>query len=145
MLSVMVVCTGNIIRSPALACALVRRRPDLEVRSAAVGRNAKPGLRMKKPMREILEREGWGGYAHKHRSMLLSDWLAEEEFDLIVGVTPVHMKRLAELAPGVPRILTEPTVKDPVRGGPAEYEEAWSQILRAAEWLDSRLPERYDV
>lgn len=137
-MQIVVVCTGNIIRSPALAGIMQAHRPEHEWLSAAVGRKAVAGQRMRKPMREIMHAAGYGDYADAHRSRLLQDLGGRP--DLIIGVAPKHLKRLEELAPDVPRILTQPAIIDPVRGGPELYLQTWKQLRQAACWLDNELP-----
>lgn len=114
-----------------------QRRPENDWLSAAVGKRAFSGLKMRKQMRELMREYGLGDRADAHRSRLLTGM--SERPDLLVGVAPVHMKRLQELAPEVPRIMTQPAIIDPVRGGPELYETAWMQILQAADWLDEQL------
>jgi protein-tyrosine-phosphatase len=127
---VTVVCTGNVARSPALAAVLQRRFPRSEITSAAVGRKAVAGAVMKRPMREILEREGLGWHAEHHRSRLLGE--LEWDPDLVICCAPVHMQRAAEILPGVPRMLCEPVIPDPAFGGAEAYERAWELIKAAA-------------
>jgi protein-tyrosine phosphatase len=127
---IVVVCTGNVARSPALAAVLQMRRADLDVSSAAVGRKAVAGLPMKRPMREILEREGYGD-ASPHRSRLLAE--LEWEPDLVVCCAPVHMGRVKEILPGVPSTLCSPVVPDPAFGGIEAYERSWGLIQAAAD------------
>lgn len=127
---VVVVCTGNVARSPALAAVLQLARPGMEVSSAAVGRKAAAGAPMKRRMRDIMLREGLEAVAVLHRSRLLG----ELEFtpDLVVCCAPVHMERVREILPGVPRTLCSPVIPDPAFGGPEAYEAAWSLIQAAA-------------
>lgn len=127
-----VVCTGNVARSPALAAVLQLAHPEIDVNSAAVGRKAAAGLPMKRPMREILEREGYGD-ASGHRSRLLG----ELEFtpDLVVCVAPVHVERVREILRGVPTLLCNPVIPDPAFGGPEAYERAWALINTAVDGI----------
>lgn len=135
---VVVVCTGNVARSPALKILLAANRPDLQVESAGMGHGAVNGLLMRKHMREILAEAGYGPEAAAHRSRR---WDAVDGVpDLAVGVAPVHMQRLAEAAPDVPRLLTRPAVKDPAYGDRGTYLVAWEQIMDAARWLAEVIP-----
>lgn len=134
---VVIVCTGNVARSPALACLLQLRRPDLTVESAAVGVNARSGMRMKRHMRELLSDDDPGSFrslaAEQHRSVRWDELTGD--IDCAVGVAPVHIERLEILAPDVPRLLTVPRIKDPAYGGIEGYLLAWEQIKLAAEML----------
>lgn len=138
---VVIVCTGNVARSPALACLLRLHRPDLTVDSAGVGVNAKAGLRMKRHMRELLSDNVEGSprwdAAESHRSVRWD--MLEGDVDIAVGVVPVHIERLKILAPNVKRVLTIPRIKDPAYGGLEAYLLAWEQIKLAAEMLADEL------
>jgi protein-tyrosine-phosphatase len=127
---VVVVCTGNVARSPALAAVLQARRPDLDVSSAAVGRRAVVGAPVKRAMRDILIREGFTEAA-EGRSRLLAE--LEWEPDLIVCCAAVHMERAKEILYGVPRTLCDPVIPDPAFGGTEAYEAAWGLIQAAAD------------
>lgn len=127
---VTVVCTGNVARSPALAAVLHKLLPDIVVTSAAVGRRAVAGAPVKRAMRQIMEREGYGDWAG-HRSILLAEM--EWEPDLLICVAPVHMQRVKEIMPGVSSTLCNPVIPDPAFGEAGAYERAWELILRAAD------------
>jgi protein-tyrosine phosphatase len=127
---VVVVCTGNVARSPALAAILQMRCFGTDVSSAAVGRKAVAGAPVKRAMREILEREGYGD-ASTYRSRLLAE--LEWTPDLVVCCAPVHMERVREILPGVPRTLCDPVIPDPAFGGAEAYELAWGLIQAAAD------------
>ena len=133
------VCTGNIIRSAALGILLQHRRPDLEVESAGVGVNAKNGLTMRKRMRGLMHQAGYGIQADAHRSRRWDSLRGTA--DLAVGVAPVHMKRLAEIAPGVKAIMTPEPIFDPIFGADESYLLAWEMITEAADWLASEIPD----
>lgn len=127
---VTVVCTGNVARSPALAAVLAGLLPDVAITSAAVGRRAVAGAPVKRAMRAIMEREGYGGRAG-HRAILLAE--IEWTPDLIVCCAPVHMDRAREILPGVPRTLCDPVIPDPAFGDAGSYERAWELIKAAAD------------
>lgn len=132
---VLVVCTGNVARSPALHCLLATQRPDLQVTSAGVGSRARAGRRMARPMRDILTRLGFGEFATAHRSTPI--WEAEPA-DLIVTVAPVHARRLDALGIRTPHLAVGP-IADPAFGGVEAYREVWPEIIRAADWLAREL------
>lgn len=137
---IVVVCTGNVARSPALAWMLHLRRPDLQVDSAAVGERAVAGRPMAKRMRDLLYMTGEeaGMYAMGHRSKLLAD---AGKPDLIIATAPVHMRRLEILAPATARLLCSPVIADPAFGGEAAYGKAWSQLTENADKLAAWLRE----
>jgi protein-tyrosine-phosphatase len=127
---VMVVCAGNVARSPALACLLQASRADLRVESAGVGRKAVAGLRMKKPMRGLLAQAGYAEFAQAHRSRLIADLTECPDLCIAVGVS--QMRRLEELLPDVPRQACDPLIPDPAYGDQVSYDRAWTQILENA-------------
>lgn len=133
---VMVVCTGNVARSPALATLLAYARPDLTVTSAAVGARAQPGRRMARPMRELLTDHGHGYAAAQHRSHLFDP---ADPPDIAIAVAPVHVRRLHKLAPDVPVIRTT-HIPDPAFGGPPAYHRVWPLLVAAAAELAVALP-----
>lgn len=135
-LRVIVVCTGNVARSPALAAILQLRNFSTDFSSAAVGRKALAGLPVKQQMRKILEREGYGD-ASPHRSRLLTE--LEWTPDVVVCCAPVHLKRTREILPDVPQLLCQPVIPDPAFGGPEAYEVAWQLMLRASDDIISRI------
>jgi protein-tyrosine-phosphatase len=89
------------------------------------------GAPMKKPMREILERQGMSREAERHRSRLLAE--LEWTPDLVICCAPVHMIRVAEILPGVASVLCHPVIPDPAFGGTEGYEKAWRLIQQAAD------------
>lgn len=139
---VVVVCTGNVARSPVLGGLLWLTRPDLRVETAAVGVKARSGLRMKKPMRELLLEQGLATkqFTEEFRSLRWEELDDPSEIDLAIGVAPVHIKRLAEIAPSVPRMLTTPVIKDPAYGSRDGYLLALTNIRLAVQWLAREIP-----
>jgi protein-tyrosine-phosphatase len=131
--TVCIVCTGNVARSPAIEILLRGLRPDLTVISAAVGLKAKAGRVMAKPMRELLTGAGYGEQALAHRSQLITDVPPGAVF---YAVAPVHMRRLT--ARGVRGWYIGP-IPDPAFGGREAYGEVWPLIVAAAERLAGAL------
>lgn len=134
---VVVVCTGNVVRSPALAQLMRMRLPDIEFDSAAVGKNAREGERMRPRMRKLLTDAGYGTYAELHRSRRLQDLAVRP--DLLVACAPVHVQRITEIDYDAHVWLADPVISDPVYGGEEAYLRTWSEIRRAADWLAREL------
>jgi protein-tyrosine-phosphatase len=135
---VVVVCTGNIARGPALAMLLQGLRPDLQVYSAAVGLKAKRGLRIPSPMRAKLAAAGFGDAAEAHRSKLLED-VPTSANTVFVATAPIHVKRLAALGlNGETKVYTL-KIADPVWEGKDGYDKVYPVIEQEAVNLASTL------
>lgn len=127
---VLVVCTGNVARSPAIAILLQRARPDLHVISAALGSKATAGRRMARPMRLLLTLAGLGAEAEAHRSQLVTDEMMEQYF-CAIAPTRTHVVRLRQR--GFAGVIWEfERVPDPAFGGVPAYDEVWPIINRVA-------------
>lgn len=127
-----VVCTGNVARSPALAKLLQEKYPQHTFVSAAVGLKATSGRRMARNMRLIMEKCGWADYAEEHRSQLYGETIEDGNPDVVIACARVHMKYLAAIAPDVPHVLAYPEIFDPAFRGPEGYDKCWDLIEAAA-------------
>ncbi|MDO8119928.1 low molecular weight phosphatase family protein [Isoptericola sp. b490] len=113
--SILVVCTGNICRSPAAAAVLAARLPDARVRSA--GTRALVGAPADPRMAQVAGEDGFS--LAEHRGTALSGALVAEA-DLVLTMTREHrsavvsgvpaalrrtftLAELARLLPSVPR------------------------------------------
>jgi protein-tyrosine phosphatase len=95
---VLVVCTGNICRSPAIERLLAARVPDVSFASA--GTYAVVGHPMSEPMAALVEAAGAsaaGFAARRLTAALLS------EADLVITATREHRAAVVELAPALVR------------------------------------------
>jgi protein-tyrosine-phosphatase len=95
---------------------------------------------MRRRMSEFLLEAGYGEYAAAHRSRRWEQVAEPDGIDLVIGVAPVHMRRLAEIAPGMRSMMTQERITDPVFGNQADYLLAWEQIMDAARWLAEVIP-----
>lgn len=139
---VLIVCSGNIARSPTLAALLQARRPDLTVTSAGLSQHA-GGKRMARRMRDYLATVGLRAQAEHHRSRGFEAALAQDDPHLIIATTEHH----AELVQSRCRVLCQTTehVNDPAFGGAEGYAAAWTQLQRIAEQLEQTLPRSEDT
>ena len=106
MTSILVVCTGNICRSPAAEFLLARALGDAELVSSA-GTYAIEGLGITSPMLRCLEAAGLDGRAHRSRQFTAD--LARSA-DLVICMTARHRDRVeleAPFAVGRTFLLTE--------------------------------------
>jgi protein-tyrosine-phosphatase len=132
-----IVCTGNVARSAALGILLADYRPDLDVRSSAVGRKAVDGRRCARPMRKLLADAGYAKQAEAHRSRVFDP---AKRVDVVVASAAVHVRRLSELGVTAHVIALDPPLPDPAFGGEAAYAEVWPMIVEAAQKLAKELP-----
>ena len=135
---VVIVCTGNVARSPALALLLSDLRPDLDVSSAAVGLKAKQGRRCARNMRLLLAEAGHVEAAENHRSRLYID--LPERPDVVVACAPIHVKRLAAVDPEANVMECSPPIPDPAFGGMDSYLSAWPLLVKAAHHFAHIIP-----
>lgn len=147
------VCTGNTCRSP-LAEAVARREVEERgwqnrVRVVSAGTGALPGMPASQGSLTVASRHGLA--LDDHRSSVLTPELAWEA-DLVLGMSPGHVSRIREVAPGA-RVellgsfargdgdLAGPAVPDPI-GAPVEvYEETYQVIEVFVKQVMERLDE----
>ena len=140
---VLVICQGNICRSPFAALLLAERRPDLEVSSAGLAASGddpvQPGAR------RVADTMGFD--LRPHRSRILTD-VEIEWADLIVGMEGRHVREVARRWPAhrdkvlilgdflssVPRAIPDPWGKPD-----AVFCRTFQQILKATEALSERI------
>ena len=146
---VLMVCTGNICRSPTAEGVLRRKLADaglahrVEVESAGTvdyHAGSPPDLRAQ----QSALRRGYDLSKQRARQVRDSDF---ERFDLLLAMDPEHFDRLVDLCPGplVDRIKllmdyspTRPRgtgVPDPYYGAPAGFERVLDMVEEACEGL----------
>lgn len=134
--SILVVCHGNICRSPFLEMLLRRLLPDTGVRSAGlIGPGRQP------PSLALAAAERFGVFMGAHRSQLLSDDLVRAS-DLAIVMEERQARALRRYGMSADRVIVagdldpEPgaprTVADPWGGGHAEFDAAYARLHRIA-------------
>lgn len=88
--NVLVLCTGNMYRSPLAGAIIKSERPQLMVKTAGFGGS---GHRAGKPIREAAEALGLD--LSEHRSVTV-DKAAVEWADVVLVMSDVHIRRLRE-------------------------------------------------
>lgn len=99
-MKILIVCTGNICRSP-MAEVLLRRtlegagHPEVEV--ASFGTWGLTGSPATSEAIEVMRQQGIDMTSHQARSLERGD---VEEADLVLAMTSVHLREIEDLAPG---------------------------------------------
>lgn len=153
---VLMVCTGNICRSPTAEGVLRRKLADaglqrhVEVESAGTvdyHAGAPPDHRAQ----QSAQRRGYDLSRQRARQVRATDF---ERFDLLLGMEPEHVERLVELCPGdlaarirllmdfSPKRNKGRGVPDPYYGGPAGFEHVLDMIEEACDGLIRELRDR---
>ncbi|WP_084500055.1 hypothetical protein [Brevibacterium album] len=97
----LLLCTGNICRSPLAALLLRRGLGDLPVRVRSAGTAAHDGSPMTEPAQRTAEALGLRtAREHRARQLTLTDLL---EADLVLGLAREHRREAAELLPSASR------------------------------------------
>ncbi|KEO50935.1 hypothetical protein [Thioclava pacifica] len=139
--SILVVCVGNICRSPVGERLLASALPDVSVSSAGIG--AVVGAPADKVMREVAEAEGVSLEGHVARQFTAEIGAAHE---LILVMEAGHRSEIARIAPHLSgrtmlfdQWLGGQGIPDPYRKPIEAHRAAFAQIRAAAEGWVSRL------
>ena len=137
---VLVVCAGNVCRSPLAEAMLRRALPAKQVSSAGLG--ALVGQNVDPTARELAEADGLNVSAHRARQ-LSSGMLAEA--DLVLVMSPGQRRAVGDLAPEAlgktmllgKWLLDEPEIPDPYRKSREAFEHVYSLLKEATKaWAD---------
>jgi len=136
--SILVVCVGNICRSPTGERLLAAARPDLRIESAGIA--ALEGHEADKTMRAVARENGLSLEGHIARQFT-ADMAAN--FDLILALEKGHVRVITEKAPAASgktmlfgQWLTAPEIADPYRKSRDFYEIVYKQLIEAsAGWV----------
>jgi len=133
--SVLVVCVGNICRSPVGAALLARSCPDLRVESAGIG--ALEGHGADKTSAEIAAEAGLNLDSHIARQFTAE---IASEFDLILGLEKGHLRVINSKAPASSgktllfgQWLNQSDIADPYRKSREFHALVFDEISKAAE------------
>jgi len=137
--SVLIVCVGNICRSPVGERILAKSCPSLRIESAGVG--ALKGHAADKTMSEIAAQNGVSLDGHIARQFT-ADLAAD--FDLILALEKRHMRTIAEMAPAVSgktmlfgQWIGNQEIVDPYRKSSEFYRLVYQQVAEAsAAWAN---------
>lgn len=147
--SILVVCLGNICRSPlaeaVLRAVALERRLDVEIASAGTG-----GYHLGSPAdrraAEVARREGVDLSANRSRQVAADDFA---RFDLILAMDRSNLEDLRNVAPDAAqdRIhlflsyagIQPDEVPDPFFGGPEGFDAVYRTVREASERIADRL------
>ncbi|HVK50445.1 MAG TPA: low molecular weight protein-tyrosine-phosphatase [Pseudoxanthomonas sp.] len=141
-MKILIVCVGNICRSP-MAEAVLRRRLPHEFAVSSAGLAARAGEGVHPVAAEVLREQGYPEQAHLARQF---ERAMIDDAELVLTMEQRHLRALLALAPtlrGRVHLLArwdEPNeIKDPCGRAKANFEEAFAQIDRAAHAWCARL------
>ena len=139
--SVLVVCVGNICRSPTGERLIAKACPSLRVESAGIG--ALEGHAADETMSKIAAENGLSLDGHIARQFTAE---LAAEFDLILALEKGHIRVITEKAPAVSgktmllgQWLSAPEIADPYRRSEEFYKVVFKQLTEACAAWDSKL------
>lgn len=139
--NILVVCVGNICRSPALELLLKARFPDKQISSAGLG--ALVGKPVDPEMKKQLLSDGIDPQAHVARQ-LNREML--NRADVVLVMEPGHRNAIADILPGAMgktflagKWLGDESVGDPYRKSPEVFAICYAQLVECADSWVSKL------
>lgn len=141
---ILVLCTGNICRSPVAEALFKQRFPTRNITSAGLG--ALVGEGVEPQARRLAEADGIDLSAHVARQV---DNEMLRSADLILVMSDGHRRAVAERyspASGKTMLLTtwidDSAVPDPYRKSPSAFEHVHRLLVKAADAWVGKMPDR---
>lgn len=132
--SVLIVCVGNICRSPTAERMLAKACPTLRIESAGIA--AVVGHAADKTMSDVANDHGLSLEGHVARQFTAE---IASEFDLILALEKGHIRVITEIAPAVSgktmllgQWLSTQEIADPFRKSLTFYELVYGQVAQAS-------------
>jgi protein-tyrosine phosphatase len=137
--NVLVICVGNICRSP-MAQALLLQRAPMELQVASAGTHAMTGSAMDPLAQEVLDQ--YQIPVHRHRARQIDRPMLQAA-GLILLMEPAQLKSVLKLAPEVRgktfligKWQQELEIADPYRQPKLAFEQTYEQLSRCVDdWL----------
>jgi len=134
----LIVCSGNICRSPLAAALFVSLLPECEVRSAGTltKKSELVGAKADQTMQSIAKEFGFNLTQHSAKQLTADDCAWS---DIILVMEPEHINKINEVCPrsrGKTFLLGqwgEGSINDPFQRSEADYRAAMTQIKSACE------------
>lgn len=138
--NILVVCVGNICRSPTAEVLLRARLQGAGTQVHSAGLGALVGQPIEPTALALLAEHGHDGSGHRARQL---DAEMLRQADLVLAMEPGHVERILALAPHVRgrvmllgKWLDERAISDPYRQQREAFEHAYTLIERAVDgWL----------
>lgn len=138
--NILIVCVGNICRSPAAEAMLSHRLQGKGLTISSAGIGALVGNPMDKTAHEVLTEHGLEHSAHRARQVD-SDML--HQADLILAMEQSHIQHIRQMAPEVHgktfligKWLDDMQIPDPFRQSKPAFEHVHSLLTQSVEsWL----------
>ena len=138
--NILIVCVGNICRSPAAEALLAHKLENKRLTISSAGIGALVGNPMDKNAHEVLQDHGLAHTAHRARQVD-SDML--HRADLILAMEQSHIQHIRQIAPEVHgktflmgKWLDDMEIPDPFRQSKPAFEHVHSLLTQSVEsWL----------
>jgi protein-tyrosine phosphatase len=138
--NILIVCVGNICRSPAAEALLLHRLQGKGLSIASAGIGALVGNPMDKTAHEVLNEHGLEHGSHRARQ-INSEML--HKADLILAMEQSHIQHIRQIAPEVHgktfllgKWLDDTEIPDPYRQSKPAFEHVHSLLTQSVEsWL----------
>ncbi|WP_277810926.1 low molecular weight protein-tyrosine-phosphatase [Chromohalobacter canadensis] len=136
---ILVVCTGNICRSPVAAALLQRQYPDRMIATAGLGARVGEGVETHSRALAEVEKPELANALKAHKARQIDETMLREA-DLVLVMTERQRRAVGELLPSAfgktmlfGRWLANPEISDPYGKSDEAFTHVHRQLVNAAE------------